>query len=141
MEHLGGADPSPSRVSVPEVPSFTGGRSGGGGGSDQWGPGKRGLDAASGTADLGEVVGWLAVLFGTVIGIGASFIYSAETMLPDIANHAFRATFLDPDAWLFAILRSSWLAFACVFAVTVKLGLSIHHNFPAAIRLADVFAK
>ena len=118
-----------------------GGGSGGGGGGSKW----------SFSLDLDEgiwIVIALLVLVACLGGAAIWLVWQAPLILPEAAFEALLAAGLVKTArtseargWMRGVVRSTAIPFVLILAAAIFLGWAVHHACPAAIRLADVFAR
>jgi hypothetical protein len=123
-----------------------------------------GLDAAGGVAETagsaaGEAVssldldkGWLVVLaLGAIaavfLGVGIYLIYQAPFILSEAAFEFILASglargmqWLGSGDWMGSIFRATWIPLAVTLFLAFLAGFLMHHYFPGATRIAELFA-
>jgi hypothetical protein len=91
------------------------------------------------------VLGILAVLLFSVLGVGLFLVWEAPAILAEAAFNAVLAASLvrstkrmnQPD-WMGSVFKATWGPFAVVMALALVAGWSMHHYLPKAARLVDV---
>ncbi len=162
--------PFPSGSSGQAAFSGGGGSFGGGGASADFGDTLEGMasgagDALGGVGDavgdavgsvaddegglvLVVVLGLLAVLLFSVLGVGVFLVWQAPTILAEAAFDAVLAASLvrsskkmnEPD-WMGSIFKTTWKPFAVVLLLATASGWAMHHYLPKASRMMDVIHK
>jgi hypothetical protein len=108
-------------------------------------------DVVGGAADdegglaLVIVLGVLAVLLFSVLGVGIFLIWQAPAILAEAAFNAVLAASLarstkrmhEPD-WVGSVFKATWKPFAVVFSLSLVAGYAMHHYLPKAARMLDV---
>jgi hypothetical protein len=114
--------------------SFSGGKSGGGGGFD--------------LGDDGWVIIALIALVSAVLGAGAYLIYMAPTIVSDAAFAALlsgglvRSTRrMGAEGWVGSVVRDTWIPFTVVLVLTVVFAATAHHYHPEARTLIELVRK
>jgi hypothetical protein len=87
----------------------------------------------------------LGVIIAAVFGAGVYLVYEAPVILSEAAFEFLLAAGLvkpvkrldDPD-WMESVLRTTWIPFAVVLAVTTCCAWLIHKHYPDAVRLMDL---
>jgi hypothetical protein len=150
-------------------PGFGGGGDfGGGGATDYWGDtvpavaprssasvstGGSGKGSSGGWFDFGlddEGIVIVLILFGVLLvaifGAGAWLVWEAPAILSEAAFEALLVSGLlkatkriDRRGWMGSIFFATFLPFAIVLAMTVIFSAAVHHYFPDAVKLADIF--
>jgi hypothetical protein len=91
------------------------------------------------------VLGVLAVLLFSVLGVGVFLIWQAPAILAEAAFNSVLAASLvsstkrmhEPD-WVGSVFKATWKPFAVVFSLTLVVGYAMHHYLPKAARMLDV---
>jgi hypothetical protein len=124
-----------------------GGNFGGGGASGSFGDSSSssldGVDIDVGDSVMPLVI--LGVILAVVFGSGVYLVYEAPAILSEAAFEFLLAAGLvkpvkrldDPD-WMGTVLRTTWIPFAIVLAVTTACAWMIHKHYPDAVRLMDL---
>ena len=132
---------------VVSSPSGNGGTFGGGGASGTYGDSSSssldGVDIDVGDGVMPLMI--LGVILAVVFGAGVYLVYDAPAILAEAAFEFLLAAGLvkplkrldDPD-WMGTVLRTTWIPFAVVLAVTTSCAWLIHRHYPDAIQLIDL---
>jgi len=94
---------------------------------------------------LAIVLGLLAALLSSVLGVGAILIWEAPAILAEAAFNAVLAASLvrsttrinKPD-WIGSVFTATWKPFAVVMAMALVSGWTMRHYLPEAKRIMDV---
>lgn len=91
------------------------------------------------------VLGLLAALLFSVLGVGVFLVWEAPVILAEAAFNAVLAASLvrstkrlnEPD-WVGSIFAATWKPFTVVLAMALASGWAMHHYLPKANRIMDV---
>lgn len=88
----------------------------------------------------------LALVLAAVVGIGIYVIYDAPFILSEAAFQFFLAAGLlrgarrmEDSDWIGSVFKATWISFALTVLLALAAGLLIHHFFPAATSVNELF--
>ena len=144
---------------------FGGGDSGGAGASDVWESSSPQLSATPATGGNGGSFHfpsidldidfddgfWILIVLGLLVLVlgcaGGYLIWAAPQILPEFALSALFSSSLtgaakraERQGWVVSVLRATYLPLLAILAVTIALGVVVHHHCPGADKLSVALA-